>query len=523
MIITMSVPLERDGVLLGVVAADIFIDELARMVNETDVGENSYAFLTTSNGDILTHFNNEYNPSTDGSFKNINDILKGKLATIFEEDVLHLRNRAVSDYDGEERIFLFSNVEKSNWKIGFAISVKNTLQILDNAILYTLLAAILIVIVAVIISLSISRTISKPILQSVDISKDISSLDFTKDIEEKELRRKDEIGTMLNSYQMIIDKFRSFTRDLREAILVTNDVYVRTLEKLDYLIEQANSNSATTQELSAGMEEIAATISTVSQSANEMDKAILDFAERVEEGASTSQEISERAEKLNILFTESKNKTLNIFENSKSEIEKAIKASKNVDKINILSNAILEITDQTSLLALNAAIEAARAGESGRGFTVVAEEIRKLAESSQKTVGEIKSVANTIIESVDLLVDNTKSLSDFLEKDVIRDYEMMVEAVEQYRRDGALLNEILSDLSANSEELTASMNQVANSFEEISRTIDDSTVATVDIAEKNLSVVEAIAEISDIMEGNKEMKGKLQLLVSEIKVNDSED
>lgn len=523
MVITMSTPLKKNGILLGVIAADIFIDEIANMVNEANVGEGSYAFLTTSNGDVITHFNNEYNPSTEGGFTNIKDVLEGKLVAIFEEEILDIHNRAVSDYDGEDRIFLFSNVEECNWKVGLAISVVNTLQVLENAIKYTVLATIIIIVVAVAISLGISRSISKPILQSVDISKDISDLDFTKDIDKKELKRKDEIGTMLNSYQMIIDKLRNFAKDLRESIKVTNEVYFNTLEKLDYLIEQANNNSATTEELSAGMEEITATVSTVSESANEMDKAILDFAERVEEGASTSSEISQRADKLNVLFTESKNKTLNLYKNSKSEIEKAIEASRNVEQINVLSNAILEIADQTSLLALNAAIEAARAGESGRGFAVVADEIRKLAESSQKTVEEIKSVANTIINSVDLLVDNTENLSEFLEKDVINDYEMMVEAVEQYRRDGALLNEILADLSANSEELTASMSQVATSFEEISRTIDDSTAATVDIAEKNLSVVETISEINQIMDRSKEMEHKLQQLVSEIKVKDSEE
>ena len=97
------------------------------------------------------------------------------------------------------------------------------------------------------------------------------------------------------------------------------------------------------------------------------------------------------------------------------------------------------------------------------------------------------------------------------------DYEMMVGAVGQYSNDGQSLNIIISDLSATSEELAATVNQVVTSMTEVAITVEESTKATVNIAEKNMNVATAIGEINDIMEGNREVSEKLDELVSRVK------
>lgn len=518
MVITISMPLKVNGITIGVAASDVYIDKLLEIISQVDVGEDSYAFLIDADGNILAHLNEEYKPTAEGSFVNINNILDGKLSAIMTGVNLSLKDKIATDYDGVDRIFMFNNIEESGWKVGLAVSSEHTLSALNQVVKSSVLLTVAVVVIAVVISLILSNSISKPILKSVDFAKNIGNLDLSQDIDQNELKRKDEIGTMLNAYQSIIDKLRTFTKELITSIEMNNEVYKNTLDRLSYLMEQADNNSATTEELSAGMEEITATVSTISDSSKEIDKAVADFSAKVEEGAHTSYEISKRAEELNDQIEQSKKRTLSIYEKSKEEIAKAIESSKNVEKINILSNAILEITDQTNLLALNAAIEAARAGESGRGFAVVADEIRKLAETSQKAVEEIKSVTDTIIASVNLLVENTINLSEFLDKEVIKDYEMMVEAVNNYKKDGALLNDVLSDLSANSEELTASVNNMASSINEISITINDSSAATMDIAEKNLEVVKAISEINEIMEKNKKIAEKLGIIISNVKM-----
>lgn len=516
MVITISKAFKALDGKKGVISTDIQIDYLVDLVSSVNLGKGSYAFLIDEKGNIVTHLNEEFKPQEDKSF-NIGDIVNGKLKNIVEKEKLDIKNRKVKDYDGVDRFFFFENVEESNWKVGVGVATNYVLGNINQAIKYTIIAALIVLIISIAISTYISNSITQPIINTVTIAENIGNLELLDKIDEKELNRKDEIGEMYNSFQNIITKLKIFMKDMEDSIHTNHQVYEETMDKLNFLVNQAEDTSATTEELSAGMEETSSSAISINESVSEVDKAISSFAENVEEGASTADEISTKAETLHSQFVQAKNSTMNLYANTKEEIEEAIQSSKEVEKINILSNSILEISEQTGLLSLNAAIEAARAGESGRGFAVVAEEIGKLAENSNETVEEIQTVTENITKAVSKLIKNTTKLIDFLEKDIMGDYEMMVEAVEEYKNDGSSLNNIISDLSATSEELSATISEISTSIKEISTTVEESTISTTNIANMNVNIVEAIQNINDIMEKNKEVSNKLEEIVSQVK------
>ena len=498
----------------GVISSDIQIDYLVNLVSNVTIAPDSYAFLMDNSGNIVSHINEEYNPTDEGS-TDIRNILNGALNNITGPQ--SLRNRKVVDYDGAERLFYFDNVKESNWSVGVAIPADYALGSSNQAISYTLIATLVVLVVSILIGLYMSGTITKPITEAVGIAGNIGDLNLLDNIEEKNLSRKDEMGEMYSSFQNINDKLRVFMSNMEGAIQTNQEIYKNTIGELDILTNLAEDTSATTEELSASMEETTAFTVTVNESANDISNAIADFTEKVEQGASTSSEITRKADEMSKKFIQSKDNTMNIYANTRGEINKAIDSSRKVSQINVLSDAILKITEQTSLLSLNAAIEAARAGESGRGFAVVAGEIGKLAEDSSHTVAEIQKVATDITEAVEQLVSNTTNLINFLENDIIKDYEVMVTAVRQYKDDGSELNSIILDLSATSEELSATVAEISSSINEISITVEDSTSAISNIAEKNITIVESINSINRIMEDNKRISEKLDQMVSQVK------
>jgi hypothetical protein len=134
---------------------------------------------------------------------------------------------------------------------------------------------------------------------------------------------------------------------------------------------------------------------------------VLDNGERaISTKASEAADINKRTNTTKDMVQASQKKANEIFIKTKTQLEKAIEESKVVEQIDVLTGSIMQITSQTNLLALNAAIEAARVGDVGKGFSVVAEEIRKLAEQSKDTVIEIQNISTKVTESVQNLTES---------------------------------------------------------------------------------------------------------------------
>ena len=189
--------------------------------------------------------------------------------------------------------------------------------------------------------------------------------------------------------------------------------------------------------------------------------------------------------------------THEIHEDISDHLTKALEDIKIVDQIGILAESIMGITAQTNLLALKASIEAARAGEAGKGFAVVAEQIRVLAEQSKETVSNIQEVTQSVVGAVDNLAGDSARLLEFVGTDVVQNLEDFSQMADSYNDDAQKVDELVTDFSASSEELLASISGVMNGIGDVSKAASEGASGTTDIAQKTTVVVEKSSDIKE--------------------------
>ena len=184
-----------------------------------------------------------------------------------------------------------------------------------------------------------------------------------------------------------------------------------------------------------------------------------------------------------------------MLEEIRTGLENALEEAKVVDQIGVLAEAILNITGQTNLLALNASIEAARAGEAGKGFAVVADEIRNLAEQSQETVTNIQNVTDSVSTAMNNLSVDANRLLSFVDTEVVESFDLFEQMAEAYNKDAANVNDLVSDFSATSEELLASIDGILGLIKGISEAANDGAAGTSNIAEKTVNIVNGSSDV----------------------------
>ncbi|SFD09011.1 methyl-accepting chemotaxis protein [Clostridium uliginosum] len=432
-------------------------------------------------------------------------------------------NTTVNLESANENLYgTFTPLKDGNEKVVGMYFVGMSHKEMDKEVGALALAMTLISIFIILISVLCVAMISKHMTKDLEtLEKEINKLavgDFSTKMNEKILKRKDEIGSICKSVQKMQKSIRDMVKNVKkETNSIIKNIY-NTSVGVDKVYEGTESISSTTQELSASLEQTAASANEMHESSFRIQQSVERTAEKSKKGKESAEKIKQRAETLKENSLNSQRVTKEIYDKTQEQIKISIDKSKSIKQIKLLSDTIFEIASQTNLLALNAAIEAARAGEAGKGFSVVAEEVRNLAENSKEAAIEIQKVTQLVTESVDSLVENSKGMLMFMDNNISSDYQDLVHTGEQYSNDAAFIDELVSDFSNTAYQLENDVKSVVQAIEEISGAAHDGADGSTLIAERIMEIVENVNNVLEEASNTKKCSEDLEKQINMFKI-----
>ena len=493
------------------VSGDFYAAALGNVGISTIKG--SYAYLVSNDGTML------YHPTAEKIGSPVeNEVVKGLVAQFAS---------GTKPEDGVAR-YLY----KGSYKYaGYAITNKDQILVItaDEDVALAPMnrirnIGIIVAVVMLVISLgaayAMSIIIVRPIKQITVIMDRTSKFDFRHNPNSAKLcARRDENGVMARAVQGMRINLRRMVASIDEASSRINGNVDQLEDVTNVVNSMCTDNSATTEELAAGMQQTSATAESIYANIGYMKTGAEDIQALSEAGDTLSKEVMDRAAELREKTVNAANTTREKYESVKVRSDKAIEDSKAVDKINALTDSIMAISSQTSLLALNASIEAARAGEAGRGFAVVATEIGNLANQTSTTVADINSIVDEVNAAVRNMSGCLTETGTFLEDTVLADYAEFAQVSEQYNDDAVKFKESMNDVHESIVNLTDSIAKISDAISGITSTVCESTVGVTDIAEKTTSMVSRTSETSGLVEESKNCVVQLQDIVGEFQMD----
>ncbi|OON90502.1 MAG: hypothetical protein ATN32_03805 [Candidatus Epulonipiscium fishelsonii] len=426
--ITVAKPLiDNSNELRGVLGLDIAIDRLSTIINDLSQENETSLFLLNGNNEIIVHENEQFNPTQDSATL-INDIGDySSLVEIKEGEMANTKN-----HDGKSTASLYNRVPNTNW----VLLANYPNEIKTKSILSVIMTSLAVCIVSIIISgwiiIKFTKKYIFPIELGIDAlsglktgdlkidtshipanSTEISTLkENITDISNTLQRYIHEITNILKAYSegdFTQTSKEDFSGEFKPIKTSLSDISI----KLRMLLAEA-SNSA--NEVNQGANEIATSAQSLSQSNLEQSEFLKNFRENTH---NITDNIKGSISQINLSHELGKKMKIKVEEGQEiaSETVLAMKdITESTQQISQIITIIDEIANQTSLLALNASIESARVGEAGKGFTVVANEIRDLARRSSDTVKEIQSIIQTNLDRVTLGEEKVNLTSKALEE-----------------------------------------------------------------------------------------------------------
>ncbi|MFW6301869.1 MAG: methyl-accepting chemotaxis protein [Bacillota bacterium] len=501
-----TAPIKDNGQLLGVLALQVS-DEAINSIMDVEIGMGESGEVYLVGEDMLMRSNSRFSSES--------TILDREVDTTAVREAIagNHDHQIIEDYRGVNVLSAYNPIDLPGftWAVIAEIDESEAFAAINNLQRMIIIIGIVAAIIIIIVAYLFSNNITKPIISAVKFSNKIAKGNLAVDNLNND--KKDEIGILSNSLNTMKDNLTGMVGQVADI---------------------ASNLSSSSEELSASSEEMAASAEEISTAIEEVASGSEEQSAQTDSTANSVKTLVERLERLNQMSEEMNEQSNDAMKfigtgnesvgNAKTRIDTVKDHSKDVvDSINNLGELSKEINDivslidgiaaQTNLLALNAAIEAARAGEAGRGFSVVADEIRELAEETSNATQQVSSLINEIQKSVEESIDNSNQAEQAVNEsveaiDVTDDSFMEIknsvisleELIEEVNTAAGIMMENSEKVNTSILEIAAVSQQASSNAEEVAASSEEQTASSEEVVSAAERLAEMAQELSETVD-----------------------
>ncbi len=412
---------------------------------------------------------------------------------------------------------LLSNLsEYVNINIKWAIDANSENSSIYKSSLYEVAGVIaLAVILSTSLSIFISVLISGNLKKILKFAEGFGEGDLSQEID---IDTKDEVGGLAVALNKAGKNIKILVSEISQSssdISASSEELSATIQEISSRMEIVNQ---VTEQIARGTQDLSATSEEINASTEEIASSSSELASKANTGSVAAEKIKNRAIELKEKGSKSVNSANEVYNEKQINIMKAIEAGKIVEEVRVMADSIASIAEQTNLLALNAAIEAARAGEQGKGFAVVADEVRKLAVQSSQAVANIQNFVAQVQDAFSNLSSNAKGVLDFIENNVKPNYKLLTEAGENYEIDAEFIRQFSNEINNNSQIIAESIRQVSMAIETVSVTAEETADGSENIKKSINDTTYSIEEVAKSAESQALLAQKMHSLIQKFKI-----